>query len=405
MYVPSPYKANICLLLLTAVFFIAPLAANAATTHEVQVLDPRSFSPNNLTIEVGDTVRWINAAGGAQHDVTADDGSFASVTASSFTFERTFNSIAEILYYCTVHSSAASAGGTAQNGRIEVIAAAAVTDISVESVEVDDGAFEAGEDLDVTVALKNNSSEDSGEFNLRIYASEDAEITASDTILQSVLVTNLTAESSNTLELSVSLPAEMSAGDYFIGAISDLDDTDSSNNSNVDETSIYVFTEFDINAGLNDAWYNPLTNGQGFFITVFPDTDRIFLSWFTFDTEQPMEDAMANLGDPNHRWLVALGPYSGNEAVLTVYITSGGLFDTPPDVPLTNVEDGTIILTFKNCNEGTVSYDILSIDSQGEVPIRRIAFDNMPLCNALLRASQQDQEDDPSGQQPDDDDY
>ncbi len=401
MCISSRFKANICLLLLTAVFFIAPLGAIAATTHEVQVLDPRSFSPNNLTIEVGDTVRWINAAGGNQHDVTADDGSFASVTASSFTFERTFNSIAEILYHCSVHSFA---GGSAQNGRIEVVAAAGVTDISVESVDADDGAFEAGEDLDVDVTVKNNSNEDSGEFNLLVYASEDAEITASDTILQSVVVTNLTAESSSTLELSVSLPAQMSAGDYFIGAISDLDDTDSSNNSNVDETSIYVFTEFAINAGLNDAWFNPITNGQGFFITVYPDKERIFLSWFTFDTEQPMEGAMANLGDPNHRWLTASGSFAGNEAVLTVYITSGGLFDTPPDVPLTNVVDGTIILTFKNCNEGTVSYDILSIDSQGDVPIRRIAGDNIPLCNVLLRASQQDQEDDQSGR-PDDTEY
>ena len=60
-----------------------------AATHTVQVLDPRSFSPNDLTIEVGDTVRWVNAAGGNLHDVTADDFSFASVTASSFDFSTT----------------------------------------------------------------------------------------------------------------------------------------------------------------------------------------------------------------------------------------------------------------------------------------------------------------------------
>ena len=391
MYVSSRYKTSTCLLLFSVIFFITPLSATAATTHEVQVLDPRSFSPNNLTIEVGDTVRWVNASGGSMHDVTADDGSFASVTAASFTFERTFNSIAEILYHCTVHSRAASAGGTAQNGRIEVVASTAITsDISVESIDAVDGAYEAGEDFKVKASLKNTSDEASGDFNLNIYASLDVDITSADDLLAAISIDDIGAGATKNIDESIAFPESMTAGDYFIGAISDLEDTDASNNSNVDETSIYVFTEFTMNAGLNDAWFNPITDGQGFFITVFPDGQRVFLAWFTFDTEQPLEDAMANLGDPGHRWLVALGPILGNEAELTVYETSGGLFDTPPDVPLTNTEDGTIILNIKNCNEGTVSYDLLSIDSQGVVPIQRIALDNMPLCNSLLRALQQE---------------
>lgn len=32
---------------------------------------------------------------------------------------------------------------------------------------------------------------------------------------------------------------------------------------------------FQINAGLNDAWYNPLTNGQGFFITIFRPLEKV----------------------------------------------------------------------------------------------------------------------------------
>ena len=35
---------------------------------------------------------------------------------------------------------------------------------------------------------------------------------------------------------------------------------------------------FLINAGLNDAWYNPATDGQGFFITVFPDIGYVLLA-------------------------------------------------------------------------------------------------------------------------------
>ncbi|MFC1778074.1 proprotein convertase P-domain-containing protein, partial [Pseudomonadota bacterium] len=137
----------------------------------------------------------------------------------------------------------------------------------------------------------------------------------------------------------------------------------------------------DMNAGLNDAWYNPVTNGQGFFITVFPEIEYISLSWFTYDTERPAEGVTANLGEPGHRWLNALGAYSGNVAVMDISITSGGLFDTATEV--SEVIDGTIILTFTDCENGTVEYDIPSINQQGIVPIQRVVRDNIALCEAL----------------------
>lgn len=142
---------------------------------------------------------------------------------------------------------------------------------------------------------------------------------------------------------------------------------------------------FHINAGLNDAWYNPATDGQGVFITVFPNLGLLSLAWFTYDTELPAEDAQAKLGDPGHRWLTAIGPVSGNRAVLSIDITSGGLFDTQSDVQHTEPEgsDGTIMLTFENCNSAILEYDIISIHRQGSVPLQRVANDNIALCEAL----------------------
>ncbi len=369
------------------VTFLSPLCAMAAT-HEVMVLDPFSFSPNNLTIEVGDTVRWVNAAGGNRHDVTADDFSFQSVTSSGFTFEMTFNSIAEILYHCTVHSRPASSGGTLQNGRINVIAAAISTDVSIESVNAVDGAYEAGEDFRVKATLKNNGDEASGIFSVHFYASTDGDITTADTLLGSKEISNISAGSSENIDESINLPESLAVGDYFIGAISDLDDNDLSNNTNVDETPIFVFSEFTMNAGLNDAWFNRLTSGQGFFITVFPELGFVSLAWFTYDTELPPLDATANLGDPGHRWFTALGSIDGDKSEMEISITWDGIFDTPPDGDLPRREDGTILLKFNNCNEGTVSYNIPSIDALSEVPIERVAIDNVALCNALLRESQ-----------------
>lgn len=145
-----------------------------------------------------------------------------------------------------------------------------------------------------------------------------------------------------------------------------------------------------INAGLNDAWYYPLTDGQGFFISVFPEIKKVALSWFTYDTERPDENVVAYLGDPGHRWLNALGSYFGDQAVLDITIASGGLFDSASEV--TEVNDGTVILTFSDCEHGTVEYDIPSIDQSGTIPIQRIVSDNVALCEMLLAEATEDQD-------------
>ena len=146
-----------------------------------------------------------------------------------------------------------------------------------------------------------------------------------------------------------------------------------------------MFNVFRINAGLNDAWYNPMTSGQGFFITVFPELGKVSLAWFTYDTELPPVDATANLGDPGHRWLTAVGPIDGNKSVMEIEMTSGGLFDATTIIERTNPpgSDGTIILTFDSCNSGTIEYDIPPIGRQGLIPIKRVANDNIVLCEAL----------------------
>ena len=144
-------------------------------------------------------------------------------------------------------------------------------------------------------------------------------------------------------------------------------------------------TAFHINPGLNDAWYYKPTDGQGFFITVFPDLGYVSLAWFTYDTELPAEDAIANLGDPGHRWITALGPIDGNQVVMNITLTSGGIFDTPTAILRTDPpgSDGTITLTFESCTTGTIEYDIPSINRQGLIPIERVAHDNIVICEAL----------------------
>ena len=84
-----------------------------------------------------------------------------------------------------------------------------------------------------------------------------------------------------------------------------------------------------LNSGLNDAWFDPTTNGQGFFVIVFPNITQVFIGWFTYDTERPPEGTEAELGDAGHRWVTAQGPFVGNSANLTLFVTQGGVFDGP----------------------------------------------------------------------------
>jgi plastocyanin len=103
-----------------ALLLILVCSIVSAETFDVSILNFR-FIPNDLTIEVGDTVRWTNNQG--FHDVVADDNSFSSGAASSaaFVFERTFNSVEEILYYCSVHSQPGRDIDDNMNGKITVI--------------------------------------------------------------------------------------------------------------------------------------------------------------------------------------------------------------------------------------------------------------------------------------------
>jgi len=189
------------------------------------------------------------------------------------------------------------------------------------------------------------------------------------------------------LDSSFSLPNGIDVSpDGTLVYINDSEQTNSDNNISPNVVRVVklpnITPPFSMNAGLNDAWFNPVTNGQGFFITVFPNLSVVSLAWFTYDTTLPDTGATANLGDPGHRWITALGSIDGNQSVMDISVASGGIFDTPTDIE--NESIGTITLSFEDCNKGTLDYDIPSIGRQGTIPIQRVANDNATLCEALI---------------------
>lgn len=186
--------------------------------------------------------------------------------------------------------------------------------------------------------------------------------------------TNLLAGARNHLRVFVSRYEAL--GEEYVAQILSQEDVDEI----VGDYNMAPPEGFSINPGLNDAWYYPETDGQGFVITVFPGQKTVFLVWFTYDTELPPPDATANLGDPGQRWITAQGGYWGGEADLEVGSMTGGLFDSAEPKPY-RVPGGSILLQFEDCNTGSVFYDIPSIGRTGMVPIQRVNSENVALCN------------------------
>jgi len=330
--------------------FLSFSVASQAATHNVTIGD-NFFTPNDLTINVGDTVRWTYS-GNRQHDVTADDFSWNSPTSSTIDYQRTFNSVEEVLYHCTVHSAPGRNINTSQNGRINVI----------EGVQNQppNAAF-SSTCTDLACNFTDQSTDSDGTISSWSWDFGDGGSSGNQNPGH-----NYAAAGTYTVELTVT----------------DNDGASDSSSSmvTVDEPPPETVL---INAGMTDAWLDPATAGQGFFIIVWEGIEFIFLSWFTFDTERPPEDVMAIFGEPGHRWVTAQGPYDGDTATLDVFLSTGGVFDSEePEIETDPEPIGTITIKWTSCTAGTLTYNIPSLGLMGEIPIERIVLNNVPLCEA-----------------------
>lgn len=335
------------LILAVCSIFLFPIPLHAVT-HEVSIGD-NFFSPNDLTITVGDTVRWTYD-GSRMHDATADDGSWRSPTSSSIDFSRTFNSVEEVLYYCTVHSSPGRDISSNMNGRINVVAAeenqAPTANFDFNCTDLDCDFTDQSTDSDGTIASWSWNFDDGG--------------------------------SSSTQNPSHSFA---SAGTYSVTlTATDNDGADDSITRSV-TVSETMADPIVINAFMGDAWFYPVTDGQGFLIIVWEDIEFMFVAWYTFDTERPPDEVIAALGAAGQRWLTASGGYAGDTATLDVFLSTGGVFDSP-EPPVTTGPDpvGTMVIKWTSCNSAVLTYDLPTFGVMGEIPIERIVGTYVPLC-------------------------
>jgi hypothetical protein len=138
------------------------------------------------------------------------------------------------------------------------------------------------------------------------------------------------------------------------------------------------------NAGLNGAWFNFLTPGQGIMLDLFTEIRLVFLAWFAFDLQRPDPGVEPMIGEGGHRWFTAFGNYAPGDSSITLTIenSTGGVFDSAnPEV----VQDdyGTIELEFTDCLNGKMIYNIPAGPVAGVIPLSRIANDHLDLCARL----------------------
>jgi plastocyanin len=93
----------------TIIFLFVTITVYAQTTHDVTVTN-FMFSPAELTVNVGDAVRWTNVLG--THNIKADDNSFTSgaPAPAPWEFTHTFTAVGNNPYYCEPHGAPGGSG-------------------------------------------------------------------------------------------------------------------------------------------------------------------------------------------------------------------------------------------------------------------------------------------------------
>ena len=129
-----------------------------------------------------------------------------------------------------------------------------------------------------------------------------------------------------------------------------------------------------IKAGMDGAWFDPDTSGQGYFIDAHPDPEGgnfIFVSWFTYGISTAS----------GQRWLTAQGGFEGSSAEIDVFETTGGSFDDPEPADTTKV--GTMNLDFTDCSNAQMTYSLPADPAEGDITITRVIPGSQALCEEL----------------------
>ncbi len=133
----------------------------------------------------------------------------------------------------------------------------------------------------------------------------------------------------------------------------------------------------DINAGMDGAWFDENTPGQGYLIDAHPNSDGssfIFVAWFTYGGDTAS----------GQRWLTAQGDFEGSSASIDLYETTGGSFNDSHSVNTDKV--GTMTIDFQDCNNALLTYSLTEEALNNSIAISRAIPGSQALCEELVHA-------------------
>lgn len=103
---------------------------------------------------------------------------------------------------------------------------------------------------------------------------------------------------------------------------------------------------------LSGNWFDPATSGQGFIVEVNPAAPVVFFAWYTYAV------GGQSLGVSGQRWYTGQGAYAAGSrsTTLTLYETTGGIFDANTPASQATTAVGSATLSFDGCDSATLAY-------------------------------------------------
>jgi len=112
---------------------------------------------------------------------------------------------------------------------------------------------------------------------------------------------------------------------------------------------------------LSGNWFAPATSGQGFVFEINPLAPVAFFAWYTYSPSGQMA------GAAGQRWFTGQGSFASGARTmaLTLFETTGGVFDQPTPATQASVAVGTAVATFMSCTSAQLQFNFTAGSNAG----------------------------------------
>jgi len=389
------------------VLLLLPMATGAwAVDHRVTVggttgsgdyeYPVMSFSPQELTIAVGDTVTFVNAGG--LHNVYADDGSFrcargcdgqggnGALSAEPWSATVSFDTAGSFGYICQAHAGMGMRGTITVQGTtpaefnldqhgLSGSWADATTDSQGVVMELFPDIYGPGLGLlfggwftfDVTAAggqrwytIQGTVTDDDDTATMPIYLTQGGAFdSAQPTATEEIGEATVRFDDCNSARMQYSFDDGRSGTIELSRLLANVSCTPAGDSGIAGRHLL---------AG---AWADAGNSGQGLVLDINPPQNVFFGAWYSF-----LADAAGNAGPPGQHWFTlqaALTPNFTRLDDIGIFDSTGGAFDQGADTA--TVQVGSADLVFHSCTSATLAYTFTGgthTGVSGELELSRI---------------------------------